>query len=201
MKLALALILCATIADCVHHPTVETFDDMLERTEGVNCTILTTHMEGDAPDCHRIYEAWVRGRSRVARVNPEAARIRMDAVSFFRPTLYWVPEKPYPLIADYILPGETEPHDYYRGFMYPYGGLQITYSYEEVIEHEAVHAILFLLFGHQRRTDEMIEAESGGYVPAADELYMIGCHSTSDDLWGDGPPGNETACQLPYPGN
>jgi hypothetical protein len=172
----------------------ESFPQMLQRTEHVSCADITYHdyTYDAAPDCQLIYEAWVRGRALVARVYPLATEYKMVGINFYRPKLIIVPEKPYPLLD---LPGNP------RGLTYVMGGVQITYSYEAVIEHETVHALLFLIDGLRVREPSAVAADMGGYSPS-DFLYipfyfyLIGCHGTPDDPFGQ--PGNRASCLQPY---
>lgn len=201
-RLALAL-LALLIASCIHHvhtPAIETFEQHLERTEGVTCLAITAHEDGDAPNCRKLYEAFVRGRNRVAAVYPEAARVPMSAFTFVRPKLYWVDGKPYPLIIDYWLPGASAPHEYLRGITYvpPSYSFLIAYAYEQVVEHETVHAMGWYLDKARQRTPADISADSGGYTPPAQEFWRITCHGTPDDPFGT--PHDRGGCAMPYDG-
>jgi hypothetical protein len=198
--LYIAAVIALTLAAC-HHPvpvptpSPEAFEQMLFRTERVTCADITYHDYGDTPDCKLVYEAWVRGRNRVAAIYPVAAEYKMVGIGFYRPRLLWVDDRPYPLIAD--APGNP------RGLTYVQGGVQITYSYEHVIEHEAVHALVFLVDGIKVRPPDAVTQDMGGYRPEdflnlPFYLYLIGCHNTPDDIFGDGPPGHRTGCVLPY---
>lgn len=173
----------------------ETFDRQLYRTELVTCEQITYHDYGETPDCRRIVEAWTRGRNRVTAIYPQAREIRMVSVTFYRPKLIQVPERPYPLIADAL--GTP------RGVTYVQGGVMIVYAYEEVIEHEATHAVVFLLDGLKVREPARIAEDLGGYhetdfrfVPFY--FYLITCHGTPDDPFGE--PGNRASCVEPFRG-
>jgi hypothetical protein len=173
----------------------ETFEQRLQRLENVSCAQITYHDYGDAPDCQRIYEAWVRGRNRVSRIYPLASEMRMSGVSFYRPRLMQVPEREYPLLAD--VPGNP------RGVTYISGGLQIVYSYEEIVEHEAVHALVFLVDGLKVREAQMAEQDMGGYQPGDFQhlpfyFYLVACHGTPDDPFGES--GNRGSCVDPFRG-
>lgn len=182
----------------VHPEPVETFDERLWRTEGVLCVDITQVQSGSPADCKRLVEAWTRGRSRVAAIYPEAANVRMSAFWFYRPELVSHESKPYPLIYDYLNPDGT-PHEYWRGFFYSDFTPQIVYSYEEVVEHEAVHAIAWAVAGQRVRTAADITADTGGvYVQAGLPFpwYLITCHGTPDDPFGE--PGNRGSCMQPF---
>jgi hypothetical protein len=196
MHIAVLLLVILTGCSQTHRPPVpppETFEQMLTRTEFVTCADITYHDYGDAPDCRLVYEAWVRGRNRVARIYPTAAEYKMVGISFYRPKTVFVDDRPYPLIAD--VPGNP------RGVTYTLGGLQIVYSYEHVVEHEAVHALMFLLDGLKVREASAVSVDMGGYPPESFEnipfyFYLIGCHGTPDDPFGE--LGNRASCVLPY---
>lgn len=153
---------------CRHHPIPvvppspppETFEQFLLRTELVRINDLTSHDPSNpTPDYKLIYEAFVRGRVRVAAYDPKAADIQMYQLSFFQPRLEMSPSgKPYPVIAGADVRG--------RSFF-----SRIEYSYEQVVEHETVHALLWIL-GH--------------------DIYPIGCHGTPDDPFG--VPENVSSC-------
>lgn len=176
-------------------PPVETFEQMLLRTEGVTCADVTYHDYWPVPDCRKINAAWDAGRKRVVLVYPEAAQIQMSAVTFYRPKLTHRPDRPYPLIAD--VPGNP------RGLTYMEGGILITYAHEEIIEHETVHALTYLLDGMKVREPAAIQQDMGGYF-ASDFLYrpfswyLIACHGTPDDPFGEA--GNRTSCTQPFSG-
>ena len=202
-KLAILLIFCLT--SCRHDgilPNVpETLDQRLQRTEGLTCEWLTGHDPTDdlVPDCLKIVAAWERGKARVVKIYPDATNIKMGAVQFYRPKLYWVQDKVYPLID--LLGGTNSIPYYSRGYTSPSGPILITCSYEECYEHETVHALVRLLDGERRRKDADIQADSG--VAAGYPLtyfYQILCHNTPDDSVGDGPPGKRDGCVLSYSG-
>lgn len=194
-RLALLLLL----AGCAHKVPVqppESFAAMLFRTEGVHCADITAHDEqSPVPDCRRIYDAWLLGRARVVKVYPQAAAVTMAQVWFYRPKLYWVTEKPYPLIS---LSGDGM--NLVRGVTSPAGPVQISFSYPEVIQHEATHAIIRIVDGGKLRTPEAINAPQDADQSGATLLFQVSCHSTSDDVFGDGPPGNRASCAGVYAG-
>ena len=154
--------------------SVEAFDAMLLRTELQTCDDITSHGSTAPPDCRRIYEAWDRGRERVSIVYPEALTLTMGSVWFYQPPTQPSPSgKPYPVFVDQDIRGRTITD----------GFLQINYSYEEVVEHETVHALVFILDGLKRRT------ESARQASAIDQrtqefLWEIACHGTPDDPFG-----------------
>lgn len=131
--------------------------------EATTCERITAHDSPDEPECQRVYAAWLRGKQRVEAVYPEAANIKMGMVDFLKPQTESSPSgKPYPVIRGFDV----------RGFMSVLGGPPlIAYSYEEVIEHETVHALGFL-------------------VGAA--TYRNFCHGTPDDPFGES--GNVSSC-------
>lgn len=178
-------------------PVVETFEQMLARTEFTTCAQVVYHDYGDAPDCRKIYDAWHRGKAKVAKQHPSGnLDWSMGIVSFYRPRLLQVPEKPYPMIAD--IAGNP------RGVTYLSGGVQIVYAYEETIEHEAIHALTFLVEGNVPRTPEAIAADMGGYTKDQFQFletfprYLIMCHGTTDDLYG--VRGDRASCAQPFSG-
>ena len=179
---------------------LETLDAFLQRTEGVNCADITYHDYEPAPDCRQVYEACVRGRNRVARLFPEAMSIRLSMVNLTRPELFWIDEKPYPLIKSGKPVGD--PGYYERGRTIDIGGMWIFYAYPQVLEHEWGHAA-GLMYGRARtRTPEAIAADDGGFDPAPSPFpwAYIFCHNTPDDPLGDGPARNRGGCVAPYDG-
>ncbi len=204
-----ALTVILLFAGCARQQTnppgwyvTETYDQALYRTEGVTCVALTGHADGGEPDCQKIVEAWQRGRARVAAIWPAAANIKMSQATFFRPKLYRVPEKPYPLIADGIDPLTGEVTEYVRGLTYEAspGGPMIVYSYPEVIEHESTHTIVYLLVGYKPRDAAAVSDQTLGYTHQSWPYFFdITCHGTIDDPFGE--PGSAVSCSLPYTGD
>jgi len=176
---------------------VETFEQRLIRTEGVSCAEITAAHSGEPPSCERIVAAWERGKARVAALYPAAANVRMSAFWFYRPELVYHESKPYPLIYDYLNPDGT-PHEYKRGDFSTAVVPQMLFSYPEVVEHEAVHALTWLLDGQRIRTPEAIAADQGGVTVFGLPYYwyLITCHGTPDDPFGE--PGNRGSCTQPY---
>jgi hypothetical protein len=171
---------------------VETFCQMLYRTENVTCDELRSHQEGDdLPDVQRIYDALVRGRNRAAGIYPNVADIKFARVSLYRPQRYYdvFPTRPWPLIIgwhDYT----TDMDVYIRGIFYP-ETMSINYSYEEVLEHEIIHALVYLA------TDTLIERLPEFITPASPEQYLfqVTCHGTVDDPFTR--DGDTSACIAP----
>lgn len=198
-KLLFAAIFAVILCNCARQTPIrlpETFDSMLFRTEGVHCEDLTYHDYDliPAPDCHKIYEAWVRGREDYAqKKDPRARTVRMMQSAFLRPALEWYPGKPYPLLRD------TPDHPRAYTWIYPYP--MIVYSYEETIEHETHHLIGYLLNAAEARTDT---TDNGGYSPDAYAgfgyfpAWFIYCHGTPDDPFGIA--GKRDSCVAPYTG-
>jgi hypothetical protein len=169
-------------------PPVESYDQVLRRTEGVTCADITGHADGPEPSCARIVDAFGRGRNRVAAVYDQARDIHMDAIVFLRPALLWPEDKPYPVIANWT--GTP------RGVFVVEPPQLILYAYENCVEHEVVHFLMYRLFPDRMRTAEAIAADPGSAFDVLDKLYMVQCHGTSDDLFGE--PGNRGSCALPY---
>jgi hypothetical protein len=204
-RFALLAVLC--LFGCAgHHVDVqppEAFCQMLQRTENATCEEIAAADLWDTPgpSPQAIYDAWQRGKSRVLKIDPRAAGVKMGSVFFFRPKLHWFREKPYPLIN--LMPDGVPPV-YARGVTSGEGPVLIQYSYPETIEHEAVHGILRILDAGRRRTGEAIAADPGQdpyYGPPLEFFFQVQCHGTPDDVAGDGVPGKRDQCVLPYKGD
>ncbi len=184
----------------------ETFDDMLYRTEGATCSIVTSHNAASpAPDCKLNYDSFVAGRNRVARKYPQALNVKMSQVTFYEPKLYWAESDNCSLYPCFDRLGGLSPNPIYdRGSTdAPLGTPYITYAYSEVIEHEATHAIMLILFPNLLRDPADIAVDPGESTydgPPLDHIFQITCHNTPDDFAGDGPAGNRAGCSKPYSG-
>lgn len=180
---------------------LETYSQMLQRTEGVNCETITYHddtLNIPAPDCKAIVDAWTKGRNDFYLIykDKRALDIKMSQVTFIRPRLGWYEGKPYPLLMDTV----GNPRGYSWITPYPL----IEYSYPEVIEHEAHHMIGYLLYPLLSRSPEDIAIDNGGYTPSDWQgwgyfpLWYIYCHGTTDDPFG--LRGKRDSCVSPYSG-
>lgn len=195
MRLCAALLLLSACHSStpVPPPPIDTFAQLLAREEGVTCDQITAHAAGEPPNCRKVYDAWVRARHRVAAVYPDARTVQMSRVFFFRPALHWIDPKPYPLIN--LMPDGVPPV-YVRGVTSTDYPILLQYAYPQVVEHEAVHALLLILLGHQARREQDIEASTPDQRDPF--LFQVGCHGTPDDPFGE--PGNIAGCSEPYDG-
>ncbi len=210
MIIIIALAAAAIVAFLLSHkkkpsiaaiPLPETFEQMLLRTEGVT----VSDISGDASENANqtpvnpklVHAAFVRGRNRVIKVYPAAADVKMSQIIFYRPKIYFNidPTKPYPLINE---APEGLPPVWIRGVTSPAGPVFVQYAYEQCIEHETTHAIVRILDPSRLRTPEAINNPADTDQKDSQYFFQITCHDTSDDLMGDGPPGNRTSCALPY---
>jgi len=157
-----------------------------------DCVAITAHAEGATPDCQAIVAAFERGRARVVKLYPAASQVKLEDIFFYRPHLVYVDDKPYPLFDSLngLGPGEQ----LVRGLTSADGPVLIQYAYEDIVEHEAVHALMRLVAGAVLRSPEAIEASTPDQQ--AEYLWMESCHGTSDDQYGE--PGNIASCILPY---
>jgi hypothetical protein len=198
VKLAIVLAIPASCAKAVHLQPPESFEQKLQRTEGVSCADLTYHEDEliPAPDCQAIVAAWTAGRADMARIYPAAASIPMSRVSFIRPALAWYDGKPYPLIVNQV--------DHPAAYSMASPIVSIFYAYVEAIAHEAHHVLGAILIGSQARTAEAIAQDDGGVQPSDWQglgyfpLWYIFCHGTPDDPFGR--PGDRRSCSQPYSG-
>lgn len=200
MRQALVGILLLASCAALKTKPVETYDQMLVRTEKLQqgCIDLTYHDDSllPDPDCRRIVDAWNRGRNDMARVYPEALNVKLGDIAIIRPRLQWFPNKPYPLLQD-------RP-DHPRAYSYTSPYPLIMYAVEESIEHEAHHMIgAIVTHGALRTPEAMVDrggytvediVGAGGVLP----LWFIFCHGTVDDPFGQ--PGIVNGCSLPYDG-
>lgn len=187
-SLLVLFVLILVVAACRHRtpvqpPPAETFEEMLFRTEYTHCEVIIAHAEGEAPNCRLLYEAFTRGRKRVTALYPQAAEIKMSAVTIYRPKRLWVEDVEYPLIEE--VPSQP------RGVFYPDPPF-IQYSYEAVVEHEAVHFLLWILQPDRTREPAMILADPGDANNIMAWFWQIGCHGTPDDPFGQ--RGNRASC-------
>jgi hypothetical protein len=161
-----------------------------------DCEAITAHVEqqnSPAPNCQRLIAAFERGRARVARVWPEALGIKVSDFYFYRPEIFFLPEKPYPLFRSGL--PEGSPNEFIRGLTSPQIPTLIQYSYEEIVEHEATHAIMFHIHPELMRDPQVVAREPGTADPATPMLavWQIMCHGTSDD-----PMMGTDGCSQPY---
>lgn len=157
-------------------PQIETFEQWLYRTELVTCDDISSHAEGNPPVCRKLYEAFARGRSHVAKLYPAAGQFTMSGLAFklYRPERICVPEKPYPLIKT----GE----ELMRGWFDPMLG-NISIAYEAMLEHEVTHFLTWM-FDHekQRRPEDMQASKTQDPKdPQRKYIWEIACHATVDD--------------------
>lgn len=149
---------------------------MLHRTEGVTCDDLTRHDDGaPVPDCKKVYGAWVRGRDRVVKEFPEAIDVKMSTVTFWQTKVYFNPDEQFPRMLNVGAMAETL---WYAD--------DIIYAFEETIEHEATHWIMYLINGTEHRTQAAIDLPRDVDQVMWQYLKEIACHNTSDDPFGDG---------------
>ena len=202
MKTLSIAIILLFLASCgsganVPIPPVNPLDASLA-AEGVTCADLTSHEDGDTPDCSKIVSAALKGRQDALKVYPNAGSIKLSQVTFFRPHTYWT-DRPYPLINIDV---PSNPPHYVRAITYATAPTKpfISYGSEETLEHEMIHAIVFLLDGSRERTQAAITDQTPGYnqQPDAKLFYEITCHGTIDDPFGD--PGDWDGCIGPYTG-
>lgn len=185
MKVVIILALMVAGCGCSSSDTVkppahvETFEERLQRTQGVTCEAITVHIEGDTPDCHKIVEAWERAQARVTAMG-QYAPLPMSCCFYVRPKLYWFVEKAYPLININVDAPGYEPI-LVRGVTSPTYPPLLQYSYEEGIEHEAIHAMGMLQDHDRARSAEAIAASEAALDRTAVFIWEITCHGTVDD--------------------
>ncbi len=166
------------------------------------CALILSHTEGSAPDCQKLLAAVQRAQARLAAsAYRDAAKVSVNQVLLYRPQRYWqVNGAPYPLmiLSKNVFTGDVT---YVRGNTYvPSSFPEIAYSYEYVVEHEFIHAAIYLTYPNLRRTPEAIADQTPGYTHDGSSayLYLVTCHRTIDDPFGE--PGNTASCVLPYDG-
>lgn len=173
----------------------ETFEQMLQRTEGVTIAGLTGHDSAvDAPDPKKLYDAFVRGRNRVAKLYPQATSIQMSALTFFRTALMWNAGESFPRMANGPAAGAIADTAM---------GTFIYYAFEEAVEHETVHALMCIVDGAQKRTPAAIDNPKDADQAGNTNVWQIACHNTSDDPFGGGlsiSVSGRAGCILPYSG-
>ena len=145
-----------------------TFTQILQ-AEGVTEQQITERVAdcAPAPNARKIYQAFVRGRDRVATLYPEAKFLSMNIISFAQTCLSWNEGEEFPRIRGHGAMGFSQ-------------GTVIFYAFEEVIEHEVAHVLVFLL-DNRERTWEAINAPGDEDQAEYLFLYQIVCHNTTDD--------------------
>lgn len=169
---------------------VESFCDFLVRTEYLTCSDLTSHQEGESPDPKKAYDALVRGRNAVAVLFPNVASIKFGRFTFFRSERFYDPNRPYPLIVGWR-DFNTSTDVLVRGIFHP-DLLFIITSYENVLQHEIAHALVYL-------AEETLILREAKFITDAypqKYLYEVMCHGSEDDPFGE--PGNVSSCIAPF---
>lgn len=181
----------------------ETFCDMVYRTEGLTCEQLAAADTSDgtpAPDPREIYDQWNQARQDVARINAAALNVRMDVVWPYRPKLYWIDGKAYPLVSKTGLASDPQ---YVRATVNDTVPALVQYAWPELLRHEFIHIIARIVFGQERRTAEAIAEDPGQEWydgPPFEYLWQVTCHNTPDDPFGEGPARKRDGCIGPYAG-
>ncbi len=171
-SLACLLLLLPSCSHNVLVPQPETYSQFMVRTEGVDCAAVTAHDTGaPVPDCVKLHDAFARGRALVAAKYPEAVNVKMGPVNFWQTQLMWNAGEAFPRMKGNGAMAQTITW-----------ASTIQYAFEESVEHEAVHWIMFQIRPDLMRTAEAIakDADQAGF----DRIYQITCHLTSDDPFG-----------------
>lgn len=116
------------------------------QSHGLTCDDITAHADGEKPSCERIGAAILRGYDRFLHVYPDSAHIRLSYIYFYRASQVWHPTKPYPLMIS--SKGELVRGEFVPSLQPPAGYgyvVMVSYSYEEIAEHEAVHALTWMV--------------------------------------------------------
>jgi hypothetical protein len=186
MKVGLFFTFAAVLGlECCAHsvpvvvPAPETPCEMILRTEGVSCATLAAGHDVGAPtpDTIKMYNAFVRGRNRVALLYPAAANIKMNALNFWQTAVHWNPGEAFPRMPD-------------GAMAITLVGINIQFAFEQCIEHETTHALIWLLDPGKVRTQAAIDdpADADQKALGFDHIYQITCHLTVDDpIVDDGP--------------
>ncbi len=194
---SLLLTACAKHVAVVPPVPVETYDQFLVRTEGVDCPTLTAHdLDAPIPDCHKMVDAIKRGRVLAAQKFGAAAvnAIKMSSTNFWQTQVVWNANENFPRMKDLGAMAET--------FEYGY----IFYAFPETLEHEWVHRVYMLLEGNVPRTQTALDAPQDADQKAYGFTYerSITCHKTTDDPIIDQRPSlsssGRAGCENPYSG-
>lgn len=143
MRLILPLVALLAFSGCRNRPArvlsppepMETFEQMLLRTEGVDCNYVTSHADGERPSCRGIYDQFDRARQHYATVDARAREIRMAQFSYYRPSGVEVSGD-----APRIAYGNGQ---WVQGYFFPPS--LIVYAHERVVYCEALHGIALAL--------------------------------------------------------
>lgn len=160
-------------------------------------------MDMNPPDCERVIDAWLRAKQRLRAHKVYSVelidKVHASDVFFYRPRLHYLSEYKWPVIDT---SQDSSTRAFARGTTNTNGPVLIQYSYEEVIEHEATHAIGRLIDPTGKRLQFAIAQDQNMRVIGGIQFPMIYkwqilCHNTIDDVAGDGPipSGERDGCQ------